>query len=106
MLDNVITFLVSNDNTVSWNGMENSRGEFMNSATATFTIKDEDGVAVTNAENIVMSYIAGSNGRYEGVSTSNIGLVVGAPYTLEITAYQGNDDAFRKLTVQVLDRTT
>lgn len=106
MANQIVTLYRMNDNIVTWDFMEDSLGNFINNATVTMTLNDADGDAVTGVENLPMAYVTGSNGRYQGAISSNIGLTVGAAYTLEITAYSGDADGYRTLTVQVLDRTT
>lgn len=104
--EQIVTLFKQNDNSIVWDEMQDASGNFLNSATVTMTLKDSNSNPVTGATNVPLTYVSGSNGRYQGAISSNVGLVVGASYTLELTAFQGDKDAFRKLTVQVLERTT
>jgi len=89
---------IGSDNIVRLDALTNaSSGAFINNATVTFTLKDSTGAVVLN--NQTMSYLAASNGRYEGtIPNSTTGsMAQNAQYTIEITATSGALVLFRKL---------
>lgn len=99
-----------NDNLVEWDSMERaSDGSFVATATVTMTLVDSDGVNVTGAVSLPMTYVSGSNGVYQGTIPFNIAWDTVAPagsgYTLVIVA-TGSINARRSLPVIVADRVT
>lgn len=99
-----------NDNTVEWQSMLLSTdGSYVNDATVTMTLctyASGSRVVVTNASALSMSYVSGSNGKYQGQLPASLTLVAGDPHKLEITAASGANDAFVELDVNVLNRTS
>lgn len=72
---------------------------FVNDATVVFTLQDSDGVNVSGAVAVSMAYIAGSNGRYEGLVAGAGAVSVGVPgteYDLLVTITSARTD-FRKI---------
>jgi hypothetical protein len=88
---------VGSDNLVRLDALTNaSTGAFVNNAVVTFTLKDASGSVLVSA--VSMPYVAGSNGRYEGVLTVAMAtLVAETLYTVEITATQSGATLFRRL---------
>ena len=89
---------IGSDNLVRLDGLTNfSTGVYINNATVSFTLTDANGNVVLN--NVAMSYVASSNGRYEGVipNTSTSTFTVGAYYTIAITATGGGFVLYRRL---------
>jgi hypothetical protein len=89
---------IGSDNIVRLDALTNaSSGAFINNATVTYTLKDSTGNAVLS--NQTMSYLAASNGRYEGTlpQSTTTTMAVNAQYSIEITAIQGGLTLFRKL---------
>ena len=79
------------DNVVEVDELKNElTGSYMNSATVTFDVFDSDGVAVSDAAAVSMSYVAASNGKYQGVLESAVALVEGNFYTVVVSIVQGN----------------
>jgi hypothetical protein len=74
-----------------------SSGAYVNSATATFTLKDASGSVVSGLSGVSMAYVSASNGRYEGTIPNTAALTLNAPYTLEITTTSGSLVLFRRL---------
>ena len=69
--------------------------------TMTFAIKDSAEATVTNGTGS-LSYIAASNGRYEGTIPSNVGLTVGQSGAhIEITV-TGTVSDFRRIPLDVI----
>jgi hypothetical protein len=80
----------SSDNLLEVTGLKNAAsGNFVNNATVTANIVDSDGNAVTNATNISLSYISGSNGNYRGTIPDTADIDRSAEYVAQITADGG-----------------
>ncbi len=89
---------IGSDNIVRLDALTNaSSGAYINNATVTFTLKDSTGAAVLS--NQTMSYVAASNGRYEGTipNGTTATMTQNAQYTIEITATSGALVLFRRL---------
>jgi hypothetical protein len=79
---------VGNDNLIELIGAQDEvTGSYLNLASCTFSVCDEAGVVI--AENIPMSYVDLSNGRYLGTLQSTVSLATGSMYYVEITLRQG-----------------
>jgi hypothetical protein len=74
-----------------------STGTYINNATVTFSLKDASGNIIGGLSGVSMSYIASSNGRYEGTVPNSTTLTLNALYTIEITATSGALVLFRRL---------
>jgi len=74
-----------------------STDAYINSATVSFRLKDSDGNTIQGPT--TMSYIASSDGRYEGgiTAASSGALTESASYSVEITATFSGFTLFRKL---------
>lgn len=89
---------VGEDNLIEWLSMQDAADDsYINDATVTATLKDPAGAAVTNASNISLSYVAGSNGDYQGVIPENAALVRRKEYFLEVTAVSAGRNGFRRI---------
>ncbi len=89
----------SADTIIEWDGLKSPRtGAFVNGATMTFTLRDTDEVAIAGATAIPMSYIAGSDGKYQGTLQDTVALGdPGTHYFCDITATSGGDVAYRRI---------
>lgn len=85
MTDNIY---INNDNRVVLTGLKNeSSGNFENSATVTMTLYDSSGNTVSGQSwPASLSYIAASNGNYEGTLDDGLSLTEGADYEVRVTA--------------------
>lgn len=84
-----------------------SNGSYVNDATVTMTLKTSAGATVSGASALVLTYVTGSNGKYQGTLPYTLSLTNGETYTLEITGITGGGErAFWALAVDVVDRTT
>ncbi len=94
----MIALFIDSDNLVEWDELTNlATATYINDATMTFTLKDADGVAVSGAAGVSMSYVAASNGKYQGVIESTVDLGdPGDEFDLEITV-SSTPQAFRKI---------
>lgn len=65
-----------------------SESTFINDATVTVTIFEEDGVTEVTGETwpVSMLYVAASNGDYLGVVSANSNIVAGSKYMISISA--------------------
>ena len=86
------------DHDVSYLGAADRDGNYQNSGTCTYALKDADGNAVSGGTG-TLSYVAASNGNYLGVieSTVTATLTAGATYYLEITFSKSTLNDFRRL---------
>ena len=96
---------ISVDHNMTLTGM-NIAGTYLNTATATYVLKDADGSTVSGGTG-TLSYVSASNGNYLGVIESTVTalLTENARYWIEITFSQGSYQDFRRLPVRALYRT-
>ena len=94
---------IGEDLTVTWTGASvtvNGTTSYLNSATVTYAITDAAGTAVSGGTG-TLSYIAASNGNYEGTIESTVltasNFTVGRTYLLDITLVQSGYNGFRRL---------
>jgi len=82
---------VNCDNVVEVDELTNElTGNYMNAATCTFDVLDEDGVSVlAGTGGVAMDYVTASNGKYQGVLDSTTDLTVGETYTVVVDVVQG-----------------
>jgi hypothetical protein len=83
-----------------------STDAYINSATVSFRLKDSDGATIQGPT--TMSYIASSDGRYEGVisAVNTATLSQNATYYVEITATFSGYTLFRKVSSVARYRST
>jgi hypothetical protein len=96
---------IGSDNLVRLDSLQNATTlAYINSATVNFTLLDANGNPVVS--NVPMSYVGGSNGRYEGSITNAVssGLTPSAAYTIQITGTYQGVQIFRKLSCIALYR--
>lgn len=93
-----IAFL-NNDNLLQLKGLQkNSDGSYANTATVTANIKDAAGVLVTGAGSpLTLTYVAASNGVYQGTVPFAAAFADDTTYYAEITATQDALQGFWKL---------
>jgi len=77
-------------------GLKNaaSGGGYMNAATVSAQIKDATEAAV--GAPVTLSYVAASDGNYEGTVAAAAAVAIGGAYTVEITATQAGLQYFSK----------
>lgn len=96
---------IGSDNIVRLDKLKDASADaYVNSATVTFTLKDSAGGVVQGPT--AMSYIASSDGRYEGLIQDTLTLTENAAYTLEVTATQGSTVLLRKVSAIAKYRST
>jgi len=97
-----------NDNLITVTGLRDisAGGDYLNSASVTANLYDEDGSLVTPTGGITLSHVSGSDGDYEGVIQSSTSLAVGPNYRLEIDASQAGVVAHWELEAEVVERQT
>lgn len=82
------TLAIGVDNLVEVSGLvlATDGTTYVNDATVTFTLTDEDHVEITDATDVAMAYVAASNGKYQGTLpyTVTANLTKGASYWLFI----------------------
>lgn len=89
---------VDADNNIEFLGvMDHSTEAYINNATVTFALKEEDGDAVTSGSG-TCSYVAASDGDYIGVLDAAADINVGQSYWLEVTmTASGGYNDFRRV---------
>ena len=96
----MINYFYGSDTIVRWDKMRRQTdNEYVNTATVTMTLKTADGVDVSGAVDISLSYVADSNGRYQGVLPHDLVVTVGTTYYLEITAVAGSYTGLRRVVI-------
>lgn len=97
---------VDNDMLIEVDGLQDSSDDsYLNAATVTALLKDENDVNVTGQlMPVSLSYVAGSNGKYQGIFDSVVDRIAGDCGTIEITAAEGTLDAFWTLSYRVKKR--
>lgn len=96
---------IGSDNIVRLDRLKNaSTDAYVNTATVTFTLKDASGAVLQGPT--TMSYVAASNGRYDGIIEDTLSLPENASYTVEITATLGTTVLFRKISCIAKYRST
>jgi hypothetical protein len=97
-----MSFLILNineDNLIEWDEMTDSSDDtYINSATVTFSLFESDGTTLVSGPTS-MSYVSGSNGKYQGVldKIPSATLTPGEMYILTVTALSGSTDGFRRI---------
>ncbi len=85
-----VSLFVGNDNWIYVDGLVSkslSGDTFENSATVTAQVKDLSGANIGSA--VTLSYIAASNGDYEGTIPDTLAITAGVVYQVEVTADAG-----------------
>ena len=78
-------FYVENDNDIVIDGFRKANPHgYKNDAEFQFTLRDENGAAVSGASSVALSYVASSNGKYVGVLPGTVSIVDGQEYELTI----------------------
>jgi hypothetical protein len=95
-----------NDNLITVDGLRDitSSGDYLNSATVEANLYDGDGVLVTPSGGIALSYVADSDGKYEGVIQSTEDLELGQYYVLHIDAAEAGAVGHWEIEVEVKQR--
>lgn len=108
-----------NDNTVEWTWLAGSAdGAYINDGTVTFSLysgyslNPATGALTTPGGSVnalvygpvTMTYVAGSNGKYQGKLAASVALDTSLRYTIQIDAVAGGHTARRSIPVTVVDR--
>jgi hypothetical protein len=115
------TIYRKNDNVIEWQWLRQSTdGDYVNDGTVSFTLYSgyslvsTTGVLTTPAGAVnaiaagptTMSYVTGSNGKYQGKLAASVNLDLALEYTIEINATANGHTARRSIPVSVVDRVT
>ena len=115
------TLFRKNDNLIEWTWLSQATdGAYVNDGAVTFTLYSgyalESGTGARSASagaiNAVvagpttMSYVTGSNGKYQGKLPASVDLDLSLEYTLEINGSANGHIARRSIEVTVTDRVT
>lgn len=118
-----LTLYRKNDNLIEWEWLSQSTdGAYINNGTVTFTLYSgyslvsTTGVlttpagavnlAVSGGTAVVMTYVTGSNGKYQGKLPASVVLDLALVYTIEINGIASGHTARRSIPVTVVDRVT
>jgi hypothetical protein len=75
---------------------------YLNSATLTATLVDQNGIQISECIDVPLNYVAGSNGNYEGsFGDANFVPPVGTGYTLIIDGSQNGSTIHLELLVEI-----
>jgi hypothetical protein len=82
---------IGNDNLIEADGLKDAAAAavYLNVATLTATLQDANGAPVSGASNIALSYVANSNGKYQGNLEDTVVITDGTDYTLVLDAASG-----------------
>lgn len=82
-----MVFTRKNDQFIEIDGLQDpTTGAFVNNATVTATLVDQYGNAVPGCTNVTLNYLATTNGNYRGLVEQTFNPIIGAGYTLQVTA--------------------
>lgn len=110
-----------NDNVIEWTWLSQATdGSYINDGTVTFTLYSGyslvsttgalttpgGAVNATVAGPTTMTYVTGSNGKYQGKLAASVSLDLALEYTIEINATANGHTARRSIPVTVVDRVT
>jgi hypothetical protein len=106
-----VVLYLNADNNIKVTGLSDAdSGDYLNSATVTYVIKNEAGSTITNGTG-TLSYVTASNGNYLGVVDSAVMVTTSAiPFTLtgvffiEITVDSSAYEDFRRIPCTVAYR--
>jgi len=110
-----VTIYRKNDTVIEWTWLSRSTdGEYINDGTVSFTLyhtyalNSATGAATGTVVSgpTSMTYVAGSNGKYQGKLPASLALDLSLEYTIEINATAGGHVARRSIPVSVVDRVT
>ena len=94
----MIPIYISASNLIEISGLKDaSNGNYVNTATVTFTLKNSGNSVVSGASAVSMTYVAASNGKYQGTLPNTVSLTEGAKYWLEITSTYNTLVGFRRV---------
>jgi len=96
---------INEDNMVKITGLKDAEtGDYVNDATGTFDVLDEDGTAVAGMTNITITYVAGSNGDYAGYLDKLLAadLTQLERYQVAITMASGAKDLYRRIPLNAI----
>ena len=93
------TIYIGNDTSVSLNGLTNKTlGTYINNATGTITISDENGDTVSGVTfPLSLAYVANSDGDYVATIDSTLSLTEGKIYNGTVDVSVGSVDAQWKI---------
>jgi len=100
----MLVFYRDNDNLIRWDGMNRaSDNVYVNDAVTTYELKDSDEVLVASGN---LTYVAGSNGRYQGVvdASVDLGAVNDVVWLEASAATPGGLEGFRRIQGRVVNR--
>lgn len=100
-------FFLSNTNVIILDELTlASTGAYINDATVTVTIKDENDTELTGETwPLTMSYVTGSDGKYAGAVSSSVSVSAGDLLSCEVTATSGGNTGFWDAPLRVKART-
>lgn len=102
-----MTAFVANSNVLQLVGLKGALdGAWVNNATVTATVKDDNGNSVTGAVGLTMTYVSGSNGNYSVLLGAALPFKAGAVYRAFIDVDAGGRIGHWEFPFRPLTRTT
>lgn len=104
-IPSVIYLYPRNTQVLEINGLQDiTTGLFLDAATVTATLYNNNGVADPVLNGIVLAYVNGTNGNYQGTVPDTFQPCLGAGYLLQIIANQGGVQSVWSIPAKVLLR--
>ena len=102
-----IKLVMTQNNTqlIQLSGLRDSDNNFVNNATMSASLIDPNREPVNNCTNISMSYVASSNGDYQGTVPATFEPLLGSSYTLIIDADNGSAHLHLEIPTEIKVRT-
>jgi len=86
---------IGNSNIAQIDRLRDSDGTYDNSATVSATLVDSAGATVTGPT--ALSYVSGSDGKYQTTLSPGLSLTEGYKYTLQVTITSGGLTGYKEL---------
>lgn len=100
------TIYIDNDMRLTLDELRDPDGAYINTATVTVTLLDSAGEEVAGETwPISLSYVAESDGKYQGILDDAIELQNGENYTLAVDVVDGESKGHWELAVKAVTRT-
>ena len=97
----------SNDQTIEIDRLKDRlTGSYLNSATATATLYDSSGNAVTGLNGLALAYVTSSNGKYRGNVEESFAPALGDNYEIWFEGNQGSSYFHLEIPVSIQARRT
>lgn len=104
-MSNVFLLYPLNSQTIGINGVTDvSTGLFLNSATVTATLFDENGNADPTINALPLAYVPNTQGNYQGIVPATFNAPTGTGYTLQFRVVNQTSQALYDIVARVVKR--